>query len=157
MYLSDDVFREVVRATPLVSIDLVVDNREGEFLLGRRLHRPAQGSWFVPGGRIRKNERLDDAFLRLTEVELGQAIGRSSARFLGVYEHFYQDSVFGDGPQAISTHYIALAYRLSASDFSPDRLPSRQHDSWRWWSSAEAVQEPLVHAMTLAYIHDASR
>lgn len=71
MWLTDETFRTVLASTPLVSIDLVVENSAGEILLGQRLNRPAQGFWFVPGGRIQKSESLDAAFRRLTRGELG--------------------------------------------------------------------------------------
>ena len=84
MWLSNELFRSVVDSTPLISIDLVVLNSKGECLLGQRLNRPAQGNWFVPGGRILKNETLDAAFNRLTLEELGKVSARSDARLLGV-------------------------------------------------------------------------
>ena len=43
MFLPADTFRTVVASTPLVSIDLLVRNLQGELLLGERLNRPAQG------------------------------------------------------------------------------------------------------------------
>jgi colanic acid biosynthesis protein WcaH len=118
MWLSSEDFRHVVDATPLISIDLAVRNARGEILLGERLNRPAQGSWFVPGGRVLKNEPLDRAFERLTLAELGKVFSRSAGRFLGVYEHLYADSVFGDRlnqdeqREAPSTHYVVLGYEL---------------------------------------------
>ncbi len=48
MWLSNELFRSVVDSTPLISIDLVVQNSKGECLLGQRLNRPAQDNWFVP-------------------------------------------------------------------------------------------------------------
>ena len=71
MFLSQEDFATVVRATPLISIDLIVENERGEFLLGQRTNRPAQGYWFVPGGRVQKDETLAQAFERLTLAELG--------------------------------------------------------------------------------------
>lgn len=62
--LAQHEFLEIVRLTPLVSIDLIVLDQAGDVLLGRRVNRPAQGMWFVPGGRIRKDETLADAFKR---------------------------------------------------------------------------------------------
>ncbi|WP_313449769.1 NUDIX domain-containing protein, partial [Pseudescherichia sp.] len=66
MFLSQEDFATVVRSTPLISIDLIVENARGEFLLGKRTNRPAQGFWFVPGGRVQKDEPLAQAFERLT-------------------------------------------------------------------------------------------
>src|SRR5262245_15102798 len=67
--LSRQDFLQVVRDAPLVSIDLIVRNLEGEVLLGLRNNRPAQGWWFVPGGIVRKNERFEQAFRRISQAE----------------------------------------------------------------------------------------
>lgn len=58
MFLRQEDFATVVRSTPLVSLDFIVENSRGEFLLGKRTNRPAQGYWFVPGGgACRKTKR----------------------------------------------------------------------------------------------------
>ncbi|HGU2589280.1 TPA: NUDIX domain-containing protein, partial [Escherichia coli] len=54
MFLHSQDFATIVRSTPLISIDLIVENEFGEILLGKRINRPAQGYWFVPGGRVLK-------------------------------------------------------------------------------------------------------
>jgi colanic acid biosynthesis protein WcaH len=101
MFLTPEDFATVVRSTPLISLDLIVENAEGEFLLGKRNNRPAQGYWFVPGGRVQKDELLADAFMRLTEAELGLRLPLSAGQFYGVWQHFYDDNF--SGPD-FSTH-----------------------------------------------------
>ncbi len=59
--LARDAFLAVVRDAPLVSIDLVLPDDVGRLLMGLRTNEPARGSWFVPGGRILKDEPLDEA------------------------------------------------------------------------------------------------
>ncbi|MCG7601006.1 GDP-mannose mannosyl hydrolase [Halomonas sp. McH1-25] len=152
MWLSEQTFRTVVESTPLVSIDLVIRNREGRILLGRRLNRPAQGFWFVPGGRIQKNEPLDEAFQRITKYELGQVFTRRQARLMGIYEHFYRDSVFGKEEEMPDTHYVVLGYSM----FLPDDFnlvpPAIQHSDYRWWRRDEMTSSPEVHEYTQAYV-----
>ena len=152
MWLTDETFRTVVASTPLVSIDLVVENAEGAILLGQRLNRPAQGFWFVPGGRIQKNESLDAAFRRLTQGELGQAFERGQARLLDVYEHFYVDSVFGEAAANPDTHYVVLGYHLRLPAGVTLVPPAEQHDRYRWWSMAEMQASAEVHANSRAYL-----
>ena len=65
MTLSDSEFVDVVRNTPLVSIDLIISDPMGAILMGWRNNEPAKDTWFVPGGRIRKNERIAEAFERI--------------------------------------------------------------------------------------------
>lgn len=146
--LPPEQFRAVVASTPLVSIDLIVVNTDWKLLLGKRRNRPAQGYWFVPGGRIFKGETLDAAFRRLSREELGCEFVRSQASFQGVHEHLYADSVFGESP---STHYVVLAYRLRVE---PARLnlPNEQHSDYRWWDVDEASRSRLVHPNTQAYL-----
>lgn len=146
MFLDNAAFTTVLKSTPLVSIDLIVCNSQGLILLGERKNRPAQGCWFVPGGRILKNESLADAFQRLSLNELGVKLDLSEATLQGAYDHFYSDSVFGEG---VSTHYVAIAYILEVT-FLP-ALPKEQHSSYRWFSVSELLAHPGVHSHTKAY------
>jgi colanic acid biosynthesis protein WcaH len=58
-------FLDVIRNAPQVANDLIVKNSDGGVLFGRRRNAPAQGYWFSPGDRIRKNEKLAKTFGRL--------------------------------------------------------------------------------------------
>lgn len=77
--LDQATFLNIVRDTPLVSIDLIIRNDQGAILLGQRCNKPAQGYWFVPGGRVLKNESLAQAFQRLCHEELASDYAISSA------------------------------------------------------------------------------
>lgn len=126
MWLPDKIFKSVIQHTPLISIDLIVRNEQGEVLLGKRVNAPAKGYWFVPGGRVRKNETLDDAFVRLVREELGieSGVTRADAKFLGVFEHFYDDCVYGN---EVTTHYIVLAYNIYTNSEISKLKINKQH------------------------------
>ncbi|WP_411388128.1 GDP-mannose mannosyl hydrolase [Pseudomonas sp. MPB23] len=151
MWLDLPTFNTVVTSTPLVAIDLVVRNSRNEVLLGLRLNRPAYGYWFVPGGRIQKNERLDDAFRRIARDELGQPFERANARLLGVFEHFYDDSVFANAGFGPDTHYVVLCYCLELADDETLQPPTEQHQQFHWWPQDELRISPRVHENTRAY------
>lgn len=146
--LPFDTFRLVVEHTPLVSIDLVVRNARSEMLLGYRRNRPAQGCWFVPGGRIAKDETREAAYARLTQIELGAALPFAEAGFLGAFEHIYSDN-FSAEP-TFGTHYVVLAYTIAA-EAQQLRLPNEQHSHYLWLPDAEILVRPDVHANTKAY------
>ena len=139
---------EVVRLTPLVSIDLIVRNPGGQVLVGLRSNKPAQNTWFVPGGRICKDERMAAAFRRISQNELGTALEMSQARFLGVYEHLYEDNFAGAA--GVSTHYIVLAYEITLTQ-PLSSLPEAQHAAYRWFSVADLLRAEDVHPNTQAY------
>lgn len=153
MFLSQQVFASVVQSTPLISLDFIVENAQGEFLLGKRTNRPAQGYWFVPGGRVLKDETLAQAFSRLTQDELGLRLPMSAGRFYGVWQHFYDDNFSGAD---FSTHYIVLGFRLRVE---ADRLclPREQHHDYRWLSPSALLAAEDVHQNSRAYFENAAR
>lgn len=152
--LDSNTFQTIVDKTPLISIDLVVRNSAGKVLLGQRLNRPALGFWFVPGGRILKDESLADAFKRLTLNELGVALVISSARYLGLYEHFYPDSIFTDENMcvAVSTHYIVNGFEVILPDANHE-LPKEQHGAYQWFSVDELMASEEVHIHSKWYFN----
>jgi colanic acid biosynthesis protein WcaH len=111
-YLHQDEFVHVVRNTPLVSIDVIIRDPARSVLVGLRTNEPAKGKWFVPGGVVRKYERLTEAFARIVKGETGVSASIVDAKFIGVFEHLYDNNVFGQ--EGFGTHYIVLAYALKS-------------------------------------------
>ena len=145
MFLNSSTFSNIIENTPLISIDLIVKNDNGQILLGKRVNKPALNSWFVPGGRIYKDETLDDAFARIVKDELGLVISKDQASFYGLYEHFYNNNVFNDD---FSTHYIVLAHEINISDI-PDT--NTQHSSYKWFDIQELLADENVYKYTKDY------
>jgi colanic acid biosynthesis protein WcaH len=149
--LDEGAFEQIVQSTPLCSIDIVVRDPDGAVMLGLRTNNPARDFYFVPGGRIRKNETIADAFRRILAEETSLESSIRDASLLGVYEHFY-DTNWRDVP-GYGTHYICLAYEL--------RLPTRigaimdtQHSELIWATLPE-VERLRVHPYTRAYLSGA--
>ena len=141
-------FENVVRLTPLVAIDMIVRSSDGRVLVGHRTNEPAKGCFFVPGGRITKNETLAAAFRRISLAELGVERRIEEGRFLGVYEHFYTTN----NPErpGFGTHYVVLAYELTLPQ-QDWRLPKDQHGEFAWLTEAELLTSPQVHQYTKNY------
>jgi len=146
--LNDQDFLGVIDATPLVSIDLVIRNAKGQVLLGLRNNKPAQGYWFVPGGRVRKNERLKNTFQRLCRDELELDLNFSNARLLGAYEHIYDDNFLNNS--SVNTHYVVIGYELILEHEVEVNLDD-QHSDQRWWPLEELLASDEVHENTKAY------
>ncbi len=146
--LSEEEFQEAVRKMPLVSFDLLLQDSKGRILLGLRKNKPAKGCWFVPGGIIRKNETLADAFSRITFSELGQEISIKSCRLKGVYEHFYDEN--SASIPDVSTHYIVLAYEIPWQD-DAENFPEDQHEEYKWFTIKKIISDSHVHPNTKAY------
>jgi colanic acid biosynthesis protein WcaH len=151
--LSREEFLEVLDRTPLVSIDLVIKDPEGKILLGRRINEPAKGMWFVPGGRIMKNETLEEAFERVAADETGVRYKMNSASLIGAYTHFYNTNVYLE--DGITTQYIALAYELTVPvRWNPDA--KEQHTEYEWVGKDELLGTnviPTSHSISKIDVH----
>ena len=145
--LPPETFRLVVQSTPQVAIDLIVRASDKKILLGKRVNRPAQGYWFVPGGRILKDESVKLTFERLLDIELAIRPEDISIRPLGIYQHFYPDNFSGDN---FGTHYVVLAYEISLLNM-PCSLPDIQHSDYKWFEQDELLQSDEVHDHTKWY------
>lgn len=145
--LPSKKFEMIVESMPLVSIDLVVRDPFKKILLGRRVNRPAQGYWFVPGGRILKDESVKLTFKRLLDIELAIRPEDLSIRPLGIYQHFYPDNFSGD---KFGTHYVVLAYEINLLNM-PCSLPNIQHSDYKWFEEDELLQSYEVHDHTKWY------
>ncbi|MBW8466733.1 MAG: VanZ family protein [Thiobacillus sp.] len=148
-------FQQAVAALPLVSVDWVLTNPAGELLVGQRLNAPARGTWFTPGGRIRKGEPLAAALRRVAAEELGLADEPAGALALrgepmGAWDHFYPDAAFSP---TVPTHYVNLPYAasLSEAEVSALSLPvGEQHGNWQWLPLAQAAD--TVHEHVKPYV-----
>ena len=144
--LDRQIFETVIHSTPLVSIDILLKCND-KVLLGKRINKPAQGWFFSIGGKINKNETIDSAMARIALDELNIDL-TSTPEFVGVFEHFYDDSMFED----VSTHYVNLAYEYEVEEI-PD-LPTEQHSEYRWFTIDELLESKQVHKYTKDYFRN---
>lgn len=157
MFLNKKEFISLIKNAPLISIDFCVVF-EGKLLLGKRKNPPAQNVYFVPGGRIQKNETLKSAQKRLLADEIG-LINLShikNIKFMGIYEHFYEDNFLGQND--FNTHYIVHAYKIELNDLNQINYSKfqEQHDIYKWLSIKDHFLDKSnkinIHKYTQNYI-----
>jgi len=87
-YIPDGLFREIMKQLPIVSVDaiIVVD---GALLLMKRNNSPAKGEWWLPGGRIQKDEPPEEALCREVKEETGLEV--SSQKLINVYSRIFPE------------------------------------------------------------------
>ena len=144
--LDDATFKIVLDSTPLISIDILL-KKGGKVLLGKRVNKPAQGYFFSIGGRVYKNETIENAIERVASDELNIDL-KYRPDFVGVFEHFYGDSIYPN----VSTHYVNLAYDYEVEEI-PD-LPKQQHTEYQWFSIDDLLESKQVHKYTKDYFRN---
>ena len=142
--LNTEAFKTVINSTPLISIDLLV-KKDNKILLGKRINKPAQGYLFSIGGRVYKNESIQQATARIAKTELNIEL-KLTPKFAGVFEHFYDDGIYKD----VSTHYINLAYEVDINN-EVLNLPNDQHNEYQWLSIDELLSSKQVHKYVKDY------
>ena len=144
--LDKQTFKTVVNSTPLISIDLLI-KKDNKVLLGKRINKPAQGYLFSIGGRVYKNETVNYAMRRIAKDELNIEL-KLTPRFIGVFEHFYDDSIY----HGLSTHYVNLAYEIKIEEMPI--LPTEQHNEYQWLTIDELLKSKQVHKYVKDYFRN---
>ena len=67
---SESLYNEFRTYFPFSTVDLLVISEE-KFLLSKRLNEPYKNMWHLPGGMIRKGEKMIDTVKRISIEELG--------------------------------------------------------------------------------------
>ena len=144
--LDDTTFKTIIDSAPLISIDILL-KKDNKFLLGKRVNKPAKGYFFSTGGRINKNESIDNAMAREALSELNIEL-KSIPKFIGVFEHFYNDSIYKN----VSTHYVDIAYEYEVKEIP--NLPTEQHSEYKWFTIDELLESKQVHKYTKDYFRN---
>ena len=79
----ESMYNEFRNYFPFSTIDMIVIF-EGKFLLSKRLNQPYKNMWHLPGGIIRKGEKMIDAVKRIGVEEL--RVIPKIEKFFGTYE-----------------------------------------------------------------------
>ena len=106
--IPEGLYSEIHRTTPVACVDVAVV-RGGKVLLVRREREPARGEWWLPGGRIRRDESVDKAASRLLLGEAGLRLRKWS--MLGAGEMWFQTDPFGHG---LGTHSLSVVILCEA-------------------------------------------
>jgi len=125
--LPEDVFRFVSRLTPLVNVDLLIQDDQSRTLLTWRADEFYGPGWHVPGGIIRYKESAVDRIRACARAELGADVAPEPAPVL-VLEDIAEQVTRG--------HHISLLYRCRLLT-PPDEARRSVSDppssgQWRW-------------------------
>lgn len=109
--LPEEVFELVTTLTPMVNVDLLFRNAQGEILLVWREDEICGCGWHIPGGIVRYKERMGERVQRTAIRELGTQIAFDTEP-IAVNEIFV--------PQEIRGHFISFLYNCYLpGDYGP--------------------------------------
>jgi len=137
--IPDPLYLNIIRNIPIPCVDICVVH-EGRILLVKRGDKPARGSWWLPGGRVHKGEKMAYTAKRKALEEVGLDC------VVGPLVHT-AETIFPDGPWGISVHSINSCFllypKLGESTGLNVTLDSH-HEDYRWVDAIDRSLHPYV-------------
>lgn len=118
--LGEELFLFISSLVPIVNVDLLVYNPNGQFLLTRRNDPHCGTGWHVPGGCIRFKENIESRIRKVAKSELGLEDMTFEKDPIKVFEIFSTEerNIANQNERA---HFITLVYKCYAPDgYQPD-------------------------------------
>jgi len=109
-WIREKEYCKIFSQVPRITVDAVVFNKKSEVLLVKRDIPPHKGSWHLPGGMVKKGERVSQAAARKIKMETGLKI--KLQKFVGLWDSPKRSKapmVFKSGRKVI-THDITLVF-----------------------------------------------
>lgn len=116
---------------------IVID--DGRLLLVRRGHGPAAGEWSVPGGRVERDELLEEAVVR--ELAEETDIEGVCGDLVGVVERFDEGE-----------HFVILDYEVRLLEAAEPRAGDDAAEA-RWVPLPDVAELNLVPGLA-AFLHE---
>lgn len=139
-FLPLEKYRELLDISPICTVDvLFFNNDKTKTLLFKRENEPMKGTYFSAGGRLFKNELLEDCAVRQALREAGLVINKEGLMFGGVHEQLNPNSIF-DG---VSYHAVDIFYGYIIDEDAKIKLDS-QHSDHKWFSVSDDTLHPFL-------------
>jgi colanic acid biosynthesis protein WcaH len=121
--IPEQLYRDILRSLPLLCVDIIVESEGGKYLLVRRSNEPLMGEYWVIGGRVLHQEKVEDAVRRKLKEEAG--LEPQSLEFVGYYQDVFDRNSFESG---IAYHTLSLVHRVRVDSKSAITLDSQSSD-----------------------------
>jgi colanic acid biosynthesis protein WcaH len=123
-------YKQILDVLPILCVDVVIRNSQGEYLLVKRRGEPLKGQWWVIGGRVLKGETLEQAVDRKAKTEVGLTL--RNVRAVGYYQEVFQDVPFD---VRSGLHAVSVVFAGEADDQQAITLDGQSAD----WTYAQTL------------------
>ncbi|MFH1770932.1 MAG: NUDIX domain-containing protein [archaeon] len=135
-------YKKILETMPLCCTDVII-HQNGKVLLVKRKEEPAKNEWWVPGGRLHKNIKLEDGIKSKAVEEVGFEI--KVEKILGVYEFFFDKGIYPD--LKTGTHGVSVCFLAKPKDDNPQIKIDNTSENYRWFDKIEKNFHPYLKKM----------
>jgi len=144
--LPDELFYYISQTTPLINVDLLIQDENGRTLLAWRDDQYAGQGWHIPGGILRFKETLETRILQVAISEIGQPIDFDPAP-IAIHQMVHKS-------RDIRGHFLSFLYQCTLpSLFVPRNVGKKPGDSgYLAWHEHTLSDLLPVHEVYRAFI-----
>jgi len=131
MIIPDQLYSKIIDVMPIPCVDLLVVDRHRNILMLKRKNEPAQGQWWLPGGRVHFGETRHAAAIRKLYEEC--RLEADSIQELGTYDLILDVPGRKNGSHGITTLFYAQIVDRNALflDKQSEKAKWLQIDEWK--------------------------
>lgn len=127
-YIPQPLYNKILEVIPIVCVDCIIIYNH-HVLFVKRDREPLKGEWFLPGGRLHKDESLEECALRKAKEETGLDC------LLGPMVHI--DSTIYPG-----VHSVNVCYLLGATH---DKVTLDETSTAYNWADVENLEKFIAN------------
>lgn len=139
MMIPKDIYKLIIQLMPIICVDILIEHNN-KFLIIKRNDEPAKSEWWLVGGRLYKNELLNDAVIRKCKEEVGldvEIIGQLAIK----------ETQFKTGPYHIPIHSINIIYHVTSN--SPHITMDSTMSEYQWINKDSDINEYVNDCLCL--------
>lgn len=142
------VFAKTVQYYPMVSVNIIIKNDKGEYLWVKRKNNPAQGEWWVPGGRLFNGETIAKGAVAVLKNETG-ITGKVIYQSREYFEEIFDASEWDNDDRHVypyeieAVHYIATVVVMSIENMDEVKLDDQSKEYT--WSKEILSKHPFLN------------
>jgi colanic acid biosynthesis protein WcaH len=137
--INSTEYKKILENMPICSVDVVICHCN-KILLVNRNNEPAKNEWWFPGGRVYKNERLEEAAFRKTYEEVGIKV--QIIKMIGIYETMFNKGPFDELKSGVHTVNIYFLVKPTLENFKI-KIDDTSSD-YKWIDKIEENLHPYV-------------
>ncbi len=111
MFVSEFQYCSILDVMPISCVDVIIQHESKILLIHRKKSEDMGDLWWIPGGRIHKNETFENAVKRKAVTETGLQV--HVLKKCNSYEGFYESKKCDSGTHFITTVYITKPVKLT--------------------------------------------
>jgi ADP-ribose pyrophosphatase YjhB (NUDIX family) len=127
-FIPSRLYNQITKWLPIVSVEAVIV-MDKSLLLLKRTNQPAQGQWWFPGGRIKKEESLEEALRREIKEETGLEL--ATYKLINVYSRVFPER-----------HDITIAYLCKCKESKI--ILDKEHSEFRLFKKTHQDLHPFI-------------